>query len=85
MSLGNTFKELYEIELETVINDELKPKKEGISMGETIEMIKNFQRRCNYGIRMGQHQMFNLSYSKFNTTKSNVTLRLGTMGFALQL
>jgi hypothetical protein len=23
--------------LETVINDELKPKKEGISMGETIE------------------------------------------------
>jgi acetolactate synthase-1/2/3 large subunit len=58
MNLGNTFKELYEIELETVINDELKPKKEGISMGETIEMIKNFQRRCNYGIRMGQHQMF---------------------------
>jgi acetolactate synthase-1/2/3 large subunit len=29
MNLGNKFKELYEIELETVINDELKPKKEG--------------------------------------------------------
>jgi acetolactate synthase-1/2/3 large subunit len=31
-SWHNKFKELYEIELEAVINEELKPKKEGISM-----------------------------------------------------
>jgi acetolactate synthase-1/2/3 large subunit len=36
-SWHNKFKELYEIELEAVINEELKPKKE--FQWETIEMI----------------------------------------------
>jgi acetolactate synthase-1/2/3 large subunit len=39
MNLGTINSKNYEIELEAVINEELKPKKEGISMGETIEMI----------------------------------------------
>jgi acetolactate synthase-1/2/3 large subunit len=38
MNLGTINSKNYEIELEAVINEELKPKKEGISM-ETIEMI----------------------------------------------
>jgi hypothetical protein len=52
MNLGNKFKELYEIELETVINDELKPKKEGISMGETIEMINKHSKAMQLWYRM---------------------------------
>jgi acetolactate synthase-1/2/3 large subunit len=57
--LHNKFKELYEIELETVINDELKPKKEGISMGETIEMINKHSKGDAIMVSdVGQHQMF---------------------------
>jgi thiamine pyrophosphate-dependent acetolactate synthase large subunit-like protein len=76
MNLGNKFKELYEIELETVINDELKPKKEGISMGETIEMINKHSKGDAIMVSdVGQHQMFTCRYAKFNSSKSNVTLR----------
>ncbi|MFT5964686.1 MAG: acetolactate synthase-1/2/3 large subunit [Flavobacterium sp.] len=84
-SWHNKFKELYEIELETVINDELKPKKEGISMGETIEMINKHSKGDAIMVSdVGQHQMFTCRYAKFNSTKSNVTSGgLGTMGFAL--
>ena len=81
----NEFKEKYEIELEAVINDELKPKREGISMGETIEMINKHSKGDAIMVSdVGQHQMFACRYAKFNSTKSNVTSGgLGTMGFAL--
>ncbi|WKL44080.1 biosynthetic-type acetolactate synthase large subunit [Flavobacterium sp. ZE23DGlu08] len=81
----NEFKEKYQIELEAVINDELKPKKEGISMGETIEMINKHSKGDAIMVSdVGQHQMFACRYAKFNSTKSNVTSGgLGTMGFAL--
>nr|WP_314896701.1 biosynthetic-type acetolactate synthase large subunit [uncultured Flavobacterium sp.] len=84
-SWHNEFKEMYKIELEAVINDELKPKKEGISMGETIEMInKHSKGNAIIVSDVGQHQMFACRYAKFNSTKSNVTSGgLGTMGFAL--
>ncbi|RTZ05724.1 biosynthetic-type acetolactate synthase large subunit [Flavobacterium sp. GSP6] len=84
-SWHNKFKEKYEIELEAVINDELKPKKEGISMGETIEMINKHSKGDAIMVSdVGQHQMFACRYAKFNSTKSNVTSGgLGTMGFAL--
>ncbi|MEZ7500165.1 biosynthetic-type acetolactate synthase large subunit [Flavobacterium sp. Arc3] len=84
-SWHNRFKELYEVELEAVINDELKPKKEGISMGETIEMINKHSKGDAIMVSdVGQHQMFTCRYSKFNKSKSNVTSGgLGTMGFAL--
>ncbi|TDE43223.1 biosynthetic-type acetolactate synthase large subunit [Flavobacterium rhamnosiphilum] len=84
-SWHNEFKEKYEIELETVINDELNPKKEGISMGETIEMINKHSKGDAIMVSdVGQHQMFACRYAKFNSTKSNVTSGgLGTMGFAL--
>jgi hypothetical protein len=51
MNLG-TINKRYEIELETVINDELKPKKEGISMGETIEMINKHLKVMRLWFRM---------------------------------
>ncbi|MFV8328259.1 biosynthetic-type acetolactate synthase large subunit [Flavobacterium sp. ZS1P14] len=84
-SWHNEFKEMYKIELEAVINDELKPKKEGISMGETIEMINKHSKGDAIMVSdVGQHQMFACRYAKFNSTKSNVTSGgLGTMGFAL--
>lgn len=84
-SWHNEFKEKYKIELETVINDELKPKKAGISMGETIEMINKHSKGNAIMVSdVGQHQMFACRYAKFNSTKSNVTSGgLGTMGFAL--
>ena len=84
-SWHNEFKEKYKIELEAVINDELKPKKEGISMGETIEMINKHSKGDAIMVSdVGQHQMFTCRYSKFNQTKSNITTGgLGTMGFAL--
>ncbi|MBG6061956.1 acetolactate synthase-1/2/3 large subunit [Flavobacterium sp. CG_9.1] len=84
-SWHNEFKEKYEIELQAVINDELNPKKEGISMGETIEMINKHSKGDAIMVSdVGQHQMFACRYAKFNSTKSNVTSGgLGTMGFAL--
>ncbi|MFV5689954.1 biosynthetic-type acetolactate synthase large subunit [Flavobacterium sp. ZT3R25] len=84
-SWHNEFKEMYKIELDAVINEELKPKKEGISMGETIEMINKHSKGDAIMVSdVGQHQMFACRYAKFNSTKSNVTSGgLGTMGFAL--
>nr|WP_315175275.1 biosynthetic-type acetolactate synthase large subunit [uncultured Flavobacterium sp.] len=81
----NEFKEKYKIELERVINDELNPKGEGISMGETIEMINKHSNGDAIMVSdVGQHQMFTCRYSKFNQSKSNITSGgLGTMGFAL--
>jgi acetolactate synthase-1/2/3 large subunit len=84
-SWHNEFKEMYKIELEAVINEELKPKKEGISMGETIEMINKHSKGDAIIVPdVGQHQMFACRYAKFNSTKSMINSGgLGTMGFAL--
>lgn len=85
-SWHNEFKEKYKIELEIVINEELKPtNNKGISMGETIEMINKHSKGDAILVSdVGQHQMFACRYAKFNSTKSNVTSGgLGTMGFAL--
>jgi acetolactate synthase I/II/III large subunit len=82
----NEFKKYYQIELDTVINEELKPtQKKGISMGETIEMINKHSNGDAIMVSdVGQHQMFACRYAKFNSSKSNVTSGgLGTMGFAL--
>ena len=84
-SWHNEFKEKYKIELDAVISEELKPNKEGISMGEAIEMINKHSKGDAIMVSdVGQHQMFTCRYSKFNSTKSNITSGgLGTMGFAL--
>lgn len=79
------FKDLYEIEYEKVINDDLNPTKEGLTMGEVMKEI-NKQTNGDAAIvsDVGQHQMIACRYSDFNITKSNITSGgLGTMGFAL--
>jgi len=79
------FKDLYAIELEKVINDDLKPEVAEITMAEVIEQI-NIQTDAKAAIvsDVGQHQMVACRYAKFKETKSNITSGgLGTMGFAL--
>ncbi len=84
-SWHNEFKDYYKIECDAVINEELKPTKGGISMGETMEMINKHSNGDAIIVSdVGQHQMFACRYAKFNSTKSNITSGgLGTMGFAL--
>jgi len=79
------FKDLYTIEFEKVIKDDLHPTKEGLTMGEVLKEI-NIQSKGNAAIvsDVGQHQMIACRYAEFNTTRSNITSGgLGTMGFAL--
>jgi acetolactate synthase-1/2/3 large subunit len=43
----NNFKELYKIEYDSVIKDDLFPTKDGLTMGEVIKEINNYsQRKC---------------------------------------
>ena len=79
------FKDLYEIEHEKVIKNDLHPTKEGLTMGEVIKEI-NIQTKGEAAIvsDVGQHQMIACRYAEFNISKSNITSGgLGTMGFAL--
>ena len=79
------FKDLYEIEYEKIIKNDLHPTKAGLTMGEVLKEI-NIQTKGEAAIvsDVGQHQMIACRYADFNITKSNITSGgLGTMGFAL--
>ncbi len=79
------FKDLYEIEYEKVIKNDLYPTKEGLTMAEVLKEI-NIQSEGKAAIvsDVGQHQMIACRYADFNVTKSNITSGgLGTMGFGL--
>ncbi|MCF4102587.1 biosynthetic-type acetolactate synthase large subunit [Gillisia sp. M10.2A] len=79
------FKELYDIEFEKIIKNDLNAEKGMLGMAEVIDEINH----CSKGDAVivsdvGQHQMIACRYSKFNQSRSNVTSGgLGTMGFAL--
>jgi len=79
------FSKLLDIENKTVINDQLNPTKEGLTMGEVMAGINRYTNGEAIIVSdVGQHQMFAWRYSKFVKTRSNVTSGgLGTMGFAL--
>ncbi|MBO0593297.1 biosynthetic-type acetolactate synthase large subunit [Cellulophaga sp. E16_2] len=81
----NEFKKRYEIEYNEVIKNDIKPTKEGLTMGEVIEEINIASNNSAIIVTdVGQHQMITCRYAKFNQSKSNVTSGgLGTMGFAL--
>ncbi len=79
------FKDLYAVEYEKVIKNDLHPTKEGLTMGEVLKEI-NIQSKGEAAIvsDVGQHQMIACRYANFNQTKSNITSGgLGTMGFGL--
>src|SRR6056300_333311 len=79
------FDALDKIEYDKVIKSDLFPKKEGLTMGESVEMInKHSNNDAVIVTDVGQHQMVACRYAKFSQSKSNVTSGgLGTMGFAL--
>ncbi|MBI9041587.1 biosynthetic-type acetolactate synthase large subunit [Lutibacter sp.] len=79
------FDKLYQIEKDAVINYQLNPTKEGLTMGEVLGSInKETNGDAVIVSDVGQHQMFAWRYANFNKTRSNVTSGgLGTMGFAL--
>ncbi|WP_298486122.1 biosynthetic-type acetolactate synthase large subunit [uncultured Maribacter sp.] len=81
----NEFKEKYKVEFDQVINDQLNPTKEGLTMGEVLKEINiASENKAVIVSDVGQHQMFACRYAKFNQSKSNITSGgLGTMGFAL--
>ncbi len=79
------FKNLYAIEYEKVIKNDIHPTKEGLTMGEVLKEI-NSQTKGDAAIvtDVGQHQMIACRYANFNKTRSNITSGgLGTMGFGL--
>jgi acetolactate synthase-1/2/3 large subunit len=79
------FKDLYTIEYDKVIKNDLHPTAKGLTMGEVLKEI-NSQTKGEAAIvtDVGQHQMIACRYADFNVSKSNITSGgLGTMGFAL--
>jgi acetolactate synthase-1/2/3 large subunit len=81
----NKFKKLYEEEFKAVIENDLHPTKDGLTMGEVVEEInKASKNKAVIVTDVGQHQMVTCRYAKFDQSKSNITSGgLGTMGFAL--
>ncbi|NER11392.1 acetolactate synthase, large subunit [Muriicola jejuensis] len=81
----NEFKLKYEEEFREVIEKDLHPTKEGLTMGEVVEEINlATKNKAVIVTDVGQHQMVACRYAKFDQTKSNITSGgLGTMGFAL--
>ena len=79
------FHKLLKIEKNQVINNQLNPTKEGLTMGEVLKGINNeTQGDAIIVSDVGQHQMFACRYADFIKTRSSVTSGgLGTMGFAL--
>ena len=79
------FRDLYTVEYDKVIKNDLHPISEGLTMGEVLKEINN-QTMGEAAIvtDVGQHQMIACRYADFNVSKSNITSGgLGTMGFAL--
>ncbi len=72
-------------EHKVVIQNELHPSTEVLTMGEVIRVLNELTGGDAILVTdVGQHQMVTTRYAKMNQTRSNVTSGgLGTMGFAL--
>jgi len=79
------FRSLEQEEIKEVIQDELYPQSEILTMGEVIRTLNELTGGDAVIVSdVGQHQMVSCRYAKFNQSKSNVTSGgLGTMGFGL--
>ena len=79
------FKACYKIEDQKVIQPEINPIKEGLTMGEVIRKVSEAHDDDAIMVTdVGQHQMMAARYFKFKQTRSVVTSGgLGTMGFGL--
>jgi acetolactate synthase-1/2/3 large subunit len=81
----NKFRELEKEEINEVINEELNPSTDIMTMGEVIKSLNELTGGDAVIVTdVGQHQMVTCRYAKFTQSKSNVTSGgLGTMGFGL--
>lgn len=81
----NEFKKYDQQEYDTVIKNEIFPEKEGLTMGEVLELInKHSGEKAVIVSDVGQHQMIACRYARFKESRSKITSGgLGTMGFAL--
>ncbi|MFT5915397.1 MAG: acetolactate synthase-1/2/3 large subunit [Bacteroidia bacterium] len=81
----NEFHQLNQIEKTQIIEPELNPTKEGLTMGEVIRRVNEHTKgEAILVTDVGQHQMVATRYTKFTQSKSNITSGgLGTMGFCL--
>jgi acetolactate synthase-1/2/3 large subunit len=72
-------------EVEKVINEELNPSTESLTMGEVIKHLNNETNNDAIIVTdVGQHQMVACRYAGFTQTRSSITSGgLGTMGFCL--
>lgn len=79
------FKACDDLEHEKVIQEELHPKHEILSMGEVIHILNEKTGGDAIIVTdVGQHQMVACRYAEFVRSKSNITSGgLGTMGFGL--
>ncbi len=73
------------VEVEKVIEKDIQPTKEGLTMGEVVSMAsEKSNHEAILVTDVGQQQMVASRYFKFKHSKSNVTSGgLGTMGYAL--
>ncbi len=73
------------IENDKVINKDIYPSQEGLTMGEAVRIASEKTRHNAILVTdVGQHQMVASRYFKFTQSKSNVTSGgLGTMGYAI--
>ncbi|AZB35910.1 biosynthetic-type acetolactate synthase large subunit [Chryseobacterium bernardetii] len=79
------FKDCLEVESINLINDELFPDEEEITMGEVIRCLNEMTKgEAVIVTDVGQHQMVTCRYSNFRHSRTNITSGgLGTMGFCL--
>ncbi len=79
------FHEFRQKEEEKVIQAELNPTGNGLTMGEVLKELNELTKGDAIIVTdVGQHQMVACRYAHFNRSKSNITSGgLGTMGFAL--
>lgn len=79
------FREYTKAEVDAVIEAELNPTGDELTMGEVINQLNILTKGEAIIVSdVGQHQMVACRYAKFNNTRSNVTSGgLGTMGFGL--
>ena len=79
------FRDLELEEYEVVIEEELNPESDVMSMGEVIHQINELSDGDNVIVTdVGQHQMIACRYTRFKQSKSMITSGgLGTMGFCL--
>ncbi len=79
------FSNLHQQEFDAVINQDLAPKSDSISMPEVIAMVNELTNNEAIIVTdVGQHQMAACRYAQFNQTRSMITSGgLGTMGFCI--